>query len=109
MKSTQPSTSSALQPFAPSPDELYSIEAVAHLTQTPRHLIAVYCRHGLIAPVTPPEQDGWRFDDEAIYELRRLAGLRAAFGLEPPALQLLVEMRRELEQLRAEMRFLRSR
>ncbi len=109
MQTTQPAPSSALQPFEPLPDAFYSIEAVAQLTQTPRHLIAVYCRHELIAPAAPPEQEGWQFDDGAIYELRRLAHLRAAFGLEPPALQLLGEMRRELERLRAELRFLRGR
>jgi hypothetical protein len=109
MKKTQPRPSSALQVFEPAPEEVYPIEIVAHLTHTPRHLIAVYCRHGLIAPVSPPESEGWWFDDNAIYELRRLGSLRAEYGLEPTALRLLIEMHRELDRLREEVRFLRGR
>ena len=75
------STASALQRFEPVRDAVYSIEAVVHITQTPRHLIAVYCRHGLIAPLAPPEIEGWRFDDDAIRALRRLEGLRTELGL----------------------------
>ena len=109
MKKTPPRTSSALQVFEPAPEEVYPIEIVAHLTHTPRHMIAVYCRHGLIAPVAPPERGGCWFDDAEFYELRRLNFLRAEFGLEPSALRLLVEMRRELDRLREEVRFLRGR
>ena len=109
MKENDPPTSSTGQPFEPVPEDVYSIEAVVHITQTPRHLIAVYCRHGLIAPVGEPAREGWQFDDEAIRELRRIERLRTEFELELPAVQLIVEMRRELERLRDEVRFLRSR
>lgn len=109
MKESHESPPSALQRFEPVPEEIYSIEAVVHITQTPRHLIAVYCRHGLIAPVAPPERDGWQFDDEAIRQLRRIEFLRAEYGLEVPALRLMMELRRELERLHDEVRFLRGR
>jgi len=108
MNETQESTSSALQRFEPVSEDIYSIEAVVHITQTPRHLIAVYCRHGLIAPIAPPEREGWQFDDEAIRELRRIECLRSEFGLELPALRMVVALRREIERLREEVRFLRS-
>jgi DNA-binding transcriptional MerR regulator len=109
MKKTPKKTSSTLQVFEPAPDHVYPIELVAHLTHTPRHLIAVYCRHGLIVPAAPPESAGWLFDEAAIFELRRLNFLRAEYGLEPSALRLMVDMHRELDQLRAEVRFLRGR
>lgn len=109
MPETPPPTSSTLQPFEPVPEEVYSIETVVHLTQTPRHLIAVYCRHGLITPLGPPETEGWQFDDEAIRELRRLECLRTEFGLPLPALRMMVELQREVERLRIEVRFLRGR
>ena len=109
MNENAPDTSSTLQRFEPVAEEVYSIEAVVHLTQTPRHLIAVYCRHGLIAPIAPPERGGWLFDDEAIRELRHLQRLRDELRLELPALCVVVEMRREIEQLREEVRFLRGR
>jgi DNA-binding transcriptional MerR regulator len=109
MSSNAPDPSSTLQLFEPLADEVYSIEAVVHITQTPRHLIAVYCRQGLIAPITSPESDGWWFDDEAIRELRYLHRLRDELRLELPALRAVVELRREVEQLREEVRFLRAR
>jgi hypothetical protein len=108
MSDIHQSTSSTLQRFEPAPQDVYSIEAVVHLTQTPRHLIAVYCRHGLIAPIAPPEREGWRFDDEAVRELRRIEWLRSEFALELPALRMVAELRREIERLREEVRFLRS-
>jgi DNA-binding transcriptional MerR regulator len=109
MNETQPTTSSALQRFEPMPEKVYSIEAVVHITQTPRHLIAVYCRHGLITPIAPPESEGWQFDDEAIRELRRIECLRTEFGLPLPALRMMTELQREVERLRDEVRFLRGR
>lgn len=109
MNENQADLSSALQRYEPASEEVYSIEAVVHLTQTPRHVIAVYCRHGLIAPVAPPEREGWRFDDEAIRELRRLERLRTEFDLELPVLRMIVEMGREIECLREELRLRRGR
>lgn len=86
---------------------VYSIDAVVHLTQTPRHQIAVYCRHGLIAPVTMPEREGWWFDEEAIRELRRIECLRVDYGLSLAGLRVLSELLREVERLREEVRALR--
>ena len=108
MNENAPDMSGTSQRSEPGPEPVYSIEDVVHITQTPRHLIAVYCRHGLIAPVAPPEQDGWWFDDEAIRELRHLQRWREELQLEVPALCVLWEMQREIERLRAEMRFLRK-
>ncbi len=98
-----------LQRFEPAAGEVYPIDVVVHITQTPRYLIAVYCRHGLIAPVTSPASEGWWFDDEAIHELRHFERLRRELGLDLPALRLVVELRREVERLRDEVRFLRGR
>ena len=109
MNENAPDTSSTLQLFEPVVEEVYPIEAVVHITQTPRHLIAVYCRYGLIAPIAPPDRDGWLFDDQAIRELRHLQRLRAELRLELPALCAVVELTREIERLREEVRFLRSR
>jgi DNA-binding transcriptional MerR regulator len=86
---------------------VYSIEAVVHITQTPRHQIAVYCRHGLISPVTTPERDGWWFDQEAIRELRRIECLRVDYGMNLAGLRVISELYREVERLHEEVRVLR--
>lgn len=109
MNENTPPLSSSLRLFEPVAREVYSIETVAHLTQTPRHLIAVYCRHGLIAPIAPPEHGGWWFDDEAIRVLRHVQRLRDALRLELPALRVVIELQREIDRLGEEVRFLRSR
>jgi DNA-binding transcriptional MerR regulator len=107
MHDADESPPTALQPFEPVPTDLYSIETVVHITQTPRHQIAVYCRHGLISPISSPEQDGWWFDHEAIRELRRIECLRIDYDMNLAGLHVISELFREVERLRDEVRVLR--
>ena len=107
MHDADESPPTALQPFEPLATDLYSIETVVHITQTPRHQIAVYCRHGIIAPVTEPERDGWWFDEEAIRELRRIERMRVDYGMNLAGLRVTSELFREVDRLREEVRALR--
>jgi DNA-binding transcriptional MerR regulator len=107
MQNADESRSTALQPFEPMAADVYSIETVVHITQTPRHQIAVYCRHGLIAPVTSPERDGWWFDLDAIRVLRRIECLRVDYDMSLAGLRVFSALFCELEQLREEVRVLR--
>ena len=106
-KKTAKRGSTALQPFEPMREDVYSIETVMHLTQTPRHQIAVYCRHGLISPVTAPEREGWWFDDEAIRVLRRIECLRVDYDMNLAGLRVIAGLLREVERLREDVRALR--
>jgi DNA-binding transcriptional MerR regulator len=107
MKNAHQKPSTALQLFEPMAADVYSIETVVHITQTPRHQIAVYCRHGLISPVTIPERDGWWFDHEAIRVLRRIECLRVDYDLNLAGLRVISALFCELERLREEVRALR--
>ncbi len=107
MKRNTKNGPAALQLYEPTGEIGYSIETVVSLTQTPRHQIAVYCRHGLIAPVNEPEREGWRFDHETIRVLRRIGTLRTNYALNLDGLCAVAELLKELEALRAEVRFLR--
>lgn len=89
--------------------EFYAIEAVAEITGTPRHMIAVYCRHGMISPIGEPEEEGWTFDDDAILKLRHIEQLRAQYGMNLAGLRAMTALMNELEELRREVRFLRGR
>ena len=93
----------------PEAQGFYSIEVAAEITSTPRHLIAVYCRHGLVAPVGEPESSGWQFDDEAIHTLRRLEFLREQYGMNLGGLRMVSELLHDVERLREELRFLHQR
>lgn len=107
MPASDPSSSTALQPFEPVAADVYSIETVVRITRTPRHRIAVYCRHGLISPVTAPERDGWWFDHEAIRELRRIESLRVDYDMTLAGLRVVSDLLHEVERLREEVRALR--
>jgi len=97
------STIAPLFPHVPE-GELFSIEAVVSLTRTPRHRIAVYCRHGLVSTIGEPAQGGWWFDLEAIRTLRRLENLRSSLELSHAGLLVLGALLCEVERLREELR-----
>ena len=107
MQEADQNASTTPPPFEPTVEDVYSIETVVQITQTPRHQIAVYCRHGLISPVTAPERDGWWFDDEAIRVLRRIERLRVDYDMNLAGLRVISELFREVERLREEVRVLR--
>lgn len=102
------SVTTDLQKFELDGDESYSIETVTHLAQVSRHQIAVYCRHGLIAPITSPDRDGWWFDPKTIRLLRQLEWLRDDYHMSLDALEVTARLFREVEQLREEIRSLRQ-
>ena len=97
----------ALQLFNSNEEAIYTIETVVRMTHTPRRQIAVYCRHGLISPVAAPEREGWLFDLESIRALRRIEKLRTVYGVNLTGLRVIMELLREVEQLREEARALR--
>jgi len=88
---------------------VYSIETAARITHIPRRRIALYYKHGLVRPVADPEQGGWYFDDHALRTLRRIEALREAWGLNLPAIKLVLDLMAEVERLQEEIRFLRGR
>ncbi len=87
----------------------YAIEAVAEITHVSRRLIVVYCQSGLIAPVAKPAESDWLFDEDAIHRLRHIEHLRTEYGMNMAGVRMMLETVGELEQLRAELRFLRGR
>ena len=98
-----------LQRFEPDPEAVYSIEAAAHLARVERHRILVYCKQGLVSTVSAPEHDGYRFNDEAIRALRQIEYLQTEQGINFAGTRLILELLREVERLRNEVRFLSKR
>jgi DNA-binding transcriptional MerR regulator len=86
-----------------------AIETVAEITHTSRHLIVVYCRHGLIHPVANPDESGWLFDEEVIHRLRYIESLRSQFGMNLHGVRMFLELSNSLDDLRNELRFWRGR
>jgi len=99
----------ALQLYEPEASVFYSIETAARLAHVSRRLIAVYCRQGLVAPVMDPDSGGWQFNDEAIRRLRQIEALRTVCGMNLAAIAIILDLMEEMDRLRQELRFLRSR
>jgi DNA-binding transcriptional MerR regulator len=99
---------SPLIPYQPDPEALYSLEWVASFSRIPRRQIVLYARQGLIHPALDPLVGGWYFDAAAIQTLRRIEQLRAMHRLDMLGIKLVLDLLREVEMLRTEVRFLRG-
>lgn len=87
--------------------ESYSLEALIQVTATSRQVLAMYCEHGLIAPLG--EEGEPQFDDQALHQVRRLEYLRAAYGANVEGLRAICALLRRVDELETEVRFLRAR
>lgn len=99
----------ALELFQPSPNALYTLDAVAHLSGVPRRSILVFCRAGLLSPIFLPPYGVMEFTDDAIYTVRRIEAVKAAHEHGVTWLQTMFALMNEVERLRAEVHFVRSR
>jgi DNA-binding transcriptional MerR regulator len=97
---------SNIQVFEPNPDAVYTIDLTARLAAVPRHTILVYCKHGLVRPVTD-EQGAYHFNDDAIRILRQVEHLRVSCGLNLAGIKVALDLLHEVERLQTEIRFLR--
>ena len=65
-------------------------------------------RQGLLGPERTDPDDDPTFDDNALYEIRRIEHFRRHHGVNRRALPLLCELWREIDRLKSELRFLRG-
>jgi DNA-binding transcriptional MerR regulator len=87
----------------------YSLETAARLVGVHPEMLRYYCRVGLIGEAHGEADAEPVFDDDAICELRRFERFRRQHGLDRRTLRLIFSLRREVERLQAELRFLRGR
>jgi DNA-binding transcriptional MerR regulator len=92
----------ALQLFEPDPHAVYSIETTAHLAQMSRRMILVYCKQGLISPVTEARKRGSYFSGNAVCTLRRIQNLRIVSGINIAGIKIILNLLNEVEQLRSD-------
>jgi hypothetical protein len=101
-----PLTASAIQLFDPSPGTVYSIEQASQLANVSRRRILIYCKQRLLAPTASPELSGYWFDAEALRTLKRIEGLRAICDEPLAGVSLILDLMKEVQRLRIEMRAL---
>lgn len=86
----------------------YSLETTAALAGVHPEMLRYYCRLGLLGEAHARAEAEPVFDDDALYELRRFEDYRRRHGVDRPTLRLICGLRREVERLQAEIRFLRG-
>lgn len=98
-----------LELFQPKPNTLYSLDAAAHLAGVSRRSLLIYYRAGLVRPVFLPPYGVMEFSEEAIHTVRRIERLRSVQGIDLAWCKTVFDLLDEVDRLRAELRFWRSR
>ena len=86
----------------------YSLEAAARFAGMHPEMLRYYCHLGLFGEERARPEAELIFDDDALYELRRFEHYRRHHGVDRKTLRLICGLRREVERLQAEVRFLRG-
>jgi hypothetical protein len=97
---------SAIQLFEPVPGMVYSIEQASQLANVSRRRILIYCKQQFLSPMASPELSGYWFDAEALRALKRIEELRALCDEPLAGVSLILDLMREVQRLRHEMRAL---
>jgi hypothetical protein len=87
---------------------LYSLESAAQLAGVHPEMLRYYCRLGILGEAQAQWDADPVFDDDALFELRRFESYRRQHSVDRPTLRLILGLKREVERLRAEVRFLRG-
>lgn len=96
-------------PASTSPGASYTLEVAAQLVDVHPDRIRYYYQIGLLRRARVQNENDPVFDDNALYELRRIEHYRQHHGVNLHALPLIVDLLNEVERLRDELRFLRQR
>lgn len=80
----------------------------AQLAGVPRRSILIYCRAGLVRSILQPPYGIMTFTEEAIHTARRIEYVRINHSDDITLLKTLFGLLEEVEQLRSELRFLRT-
>lgn len=86
---------------------VYSLETAAHLGGVHPEVLRHYCQLGLFGEARADPMAEPVFDDDTLFELRRIEHYRLQHGVRPQTLRHICDLWREVERLQAELRFLR--
>jgi len=103
------SASATIQVVDIQPGQSYSLEAASQATGISRRSILIYCKSGLVTPNVDEEYGAMTFDEQAIYNLRKIEQLRSAHGVNMAGIKMIFELMQQVRELQNEMRWLRIR
>src|SRR5881296_1448984 len=87
-----------LRIVSPSNQAPYTLEELARLGGVPPALVERYLGEGLLEPIAGHPRTAWFFDDNALFELRRIQRLRHELGANIAGVAVILKA--ELERLK---------
>ena len=96
-----------LRMLSPSSRAPYTLEELASQAGTSPALVQRYLEEGLLEPVAGNARTAWFFDDNALFELRRIQRWRRELGLNIPGVAVVRDLLRQIDDLKAELERLR--
>ena len=95
-------------PIAPTGPSTYSLGQAAKLGGVHPEMLRYYCQIGLLGRERTRPSAQLSFNDDALYELRRIEHYRRHHGLSRRTLRMMAALWREIDGLNNELRFLRG-
>ena len=92
-----------LHMVSPSNQAPYSLEELARLGGMSPALVQRYVDEGLLEPLAGHARTAWFFDDNALFELRRIQRWRRELGLNIPGVVVVRNLLRQIDDLKAEL------
>jgi len=92
-----------LHMVSPSNQAPYTLEELAHLGSVSPALVQRYVDEGLIETVAGNVRTSFFFDDNALFELRRIQRLRRELGVNIAGVAVIHELQRQIDELKAEL------
>jgi DNA-binding transcriptional MerR regulator len=86
----------------------YSLEELARQAAVSPALVERYLDDGLLAPIAGNARTAWFFDDNALFELRRIERLRHELGLNIPGVAVVHDLLQQIDELKAELQRLKN-
>ena len=93
---------------SPSNQAPYTLEELARLGGVSPALVQRYVDEGLIDPIAGNVRTAFFFDDNALFELRRIQRLRRELGVNIAGVAVIHELQRQIDELKAELDRLRQ-
>jgi|SRR5688572_7043535 len=93
---------------SPSNQAPYTLEELARLGGVSPALVQRYFDEGLLPAVAGNARTSWFFDDNTLFELRRIQRLRRELGVNIAGVAVIHELLQQIEELKAELEKLRQ-
>ena len=97
-----------LHMVSPSNQAPYTLEELARLGGVSPALVQRYVDEGLIETIAGNVRTSFFFDDNALFELRRIQRLRRELGVNIAGVAVIHELQRQIDELKAELDRLRQ-